>query len=63
MSIRKLEKIKNILVTGGAGYVGSMLTAALIKKKYNVTVVDLMMYGKDYFKKNVHSSLQTDLYK
>jgi nucleoside-diphosphate-sugar epimerase len=57
MSIRKLEKIKNILVTGGAGYVGSMLTAELIKKKYNVTVVDLMMYGKDYFKKNKYLRL------
>ena len=51
MSIKRLKKIKNILVTGGAGYVGSMLTAELIKKKYNVTVVDLMMYGRDYFKK------------
>ena len=57
MSIKRLKKIKNILVTGGAGYVGSMLTAELIKKKYNVTVVDLMMYGRDYFKKNKYLRL------
>ncbi|MGE7307966.1 NAD-dependent epimerase/dehydratase family protein [Priestia megaterium] len=36
-----------ILVTGGAGYIGSVLVPDLLNNGYNVTVVDLMMYGKD----------------
>lgn len=38
---------KNILVTGGAGYVGANLTLKLLKEKYHVTVLDLMLYGDD----------------
>jgi len=36
-----------ILVTGGAGYRGIKLTAALLQKGYDVTVVDNFMYGYD----------------
>ncbi len=36
-----------ILITGGAGYVGSDLTPHLLKKGYEVTVLDLMIYGED----------------
>ena len=32
---------KNILVTGGSGFIGSHVVDTLIKKKYNVTVFDL----------------------
>jgi nucleoside-diphosphate-sugar epimerase len=38
--------MKKIFITGGAGYVGSILTPYLIKKNYEVTVFDLMLYGE-----------------
>jgi len=37
--------MKNILVTGGAGYVGSGLLTELLNKGYNVTCVDNLMFG------------------
>ena len=36
--------MKNILITGGAGYIGSTLVPDLLSKNYNVTVVDNFMY-------------------
>ena len=38
--------IKNILVTGGLGYIGSHLCAELIKKKYNVFIIDNLSNSK-----------------
>lgn len=38
--------MKNILITGGAGYVGSVLVPFLLKKNYKITVLDLMIYGE-----------------
>ena len=32
--------MKNILITGGGGYVGTNLTNELLSKKYKVTVID-----------------------
>jgi nucleoside-diphosphate-sugar epimerase len=37
--------VKNILVIGGGGYVGTHLTTQLIQKNYVVTVFDLFIYG------------------
>jgi len=37
--------MKNILVTGGAGYIGSHLVNLLIDKDYNVTVIDNLITG------------------
>jgi len=34
-----------ILITGGAGYVGSELVPALLRKGYEITVYDLFIYG------------------
>lgn len=41
--------IKNVLVTGGAGYVGAVLVPKLLKKGYKVKVLDLYIYGDDIF--------------
>ena len=35
-----------ILITGGAGYIGSIMTPLLLQKGYSVTVVDNFMYGQ-----------------
>ena len=42
--------LKNILVTGGAGYVGSALVPKLLGKGYKVTVLDLLIYGEKVLK-------------
>ena len=37
---------KKVLVTGGAGYVGSILVPKLLESDYEVNVIDLMIYGE-----------------
>lgn len=39
--------IKQVLVTGGAGYVGSVLVPKLLAAGYRVRVLDLYLYGED----------------
>jgi len=39
-----------ILVTGGAGYIGSTLVRKLIEKGYDVTVLDRLIFGKESLK-------------
>ena len=42
--------MKNILITGGAGFIGSNLALALISKGYNITILDNLseqIHGKD----------------
>jgi nucleoside-diphosphate-sugar epimerase len=38
---------KEILVTGGAGYIGAVLVPELVSEGYNVTVLDAFLYGSD----------------
>ena len=45
--------MKKIFITGGAGYVGSVLTPYLVSKGYQVTVFDLMLYGQT-LEKNIN---------
>jgi nucleoside-diphosphate-sugar epimerase len=41
------RKIRNVLVIGGAGYIGSALLPKLLDKGYYVTLLDLLLYGKE----------------
>ena len=47
--------LKNILITGGAGYVGTMLAHRLLSENKNVTVYDTFWYGeaKNLFDSNL----------
>jgi len=42
--------MSRILITGGAGYVGAVLTPYLLSKGHKITVIDLMIYGKEVLK-------------
>ena len=41
----------NILVTGGCGYIGTLLIKKLLSQKHNVICIDNQLFG-NYLKKN-----------
>lgn len=54
-----MEK-KNVLITGGAGFIGSNLALKLIEKGNNVTVLDNMskqIHGEDYTKSELYQNI------
>ena len=36
---------RHILITGGAGYIGSLLTSELLRANFHVTVIDSLLFG------------------
>jgi len=48
-----MSKINNILVTGGAGFIGSHFVKRMVNKGYNVTVIDNLERGKLEFLRDV----------
>lgn len=51
-------KLWNVLVTGGAGYVGSALIPELIREGHKVTVLDLYLYGEVFDELKGHPNLR-----
>ena len=43
--------MKTILITGGAGYIGTILTSMALKKRYKVIAVDNLKHSKKKFLK------------
>lgn len=44
-------KFSNVFVTGGAGYIGSLLVPKLLDRGYKVTSYDISYYGDDFLPK------------
>jgi len=40
-----MDSLKHVIITGGAGYIGSLLTGHLLLSGYAVTVVDDLLFG------------------
>ena len=44
--------MKKVFITGGAGYVGAVMVPHLLEEGFEVTVLDLMIYGEHVLKKH-----------
>ena len=45
---------KHVLITGGAGYIGSLLTSELLRANYRVTVLDSLLFGGESIVPFIH---------
>ena len=54
-------KFNKILITGGAGYVGSYLISEALKNKFKVRCIDLLIYGEESLK-NFHKNKNFEFY-
>ena len=48
---------KHVLVTGGAGYIGSVLTELLLERGYEVTILDRFFFGDTIADLRIHPKL------
>lgn len=46
-STTSIERQSHILIVGGAGYIGSLLTERLLHSGYKVRVLDALLYGRE----------------
>jgi len=42
-----MKRIEKVLITGGGGYVGSVLVEKILKAGYEVRVLDIFWFGED----------------
>ena len=61
------KSLKTVLVTGGAGYVGSVLIKKLLSQNFNIKIIDSLVYGSDgisdYLGNNSLELINTDIRK
>lgn len=48
LRMKGTRRVKRVLITGGAGYVGSLLTPTLLERGYEVVVYDILYFGADH---------------
>jgi nucleoside-diphosphate-sugar epimerase len=49
-----MKRDRHVLITGGAGYIGSLLTAELLRTGNKVTVVDSLLFGGESLLSFIH---------